>query len=80
MKRLELDFLMEWHGRPSRKPLVMRGARQVGKTWLVRKFAQSKNLQLLELNFEKNPDFATFFSSNELTEILLLWGPRLTKP
>ena len=79
MRRKGLDFLKEWFLRPSRKPLVMRGARQVGKTWLVRTFASSENLQLLELNLEKNPAFASLFSSNEPAEILLLVEVALKK-
>lgn len=79
MKRDAFEFLTEWYQRSSRKPLVMRGARQVGKTWLVRNFAESQNLQLIELNFEKNPEFASVFSSNDPSEILLLLGSSLKK-
>ena len=39
MERFALDALRAWKNRRGRKPLVMRGARQVGKTWLVRKRA-----------------------------------------
>lgn len=79
MKRTGFDFLKGWYEKPSRKPLVIRGARQVGKTWLVRHFAESQNLQLLELNFEKNPELATHFSSNNPSQILLLVGASLNK-
>lgn len=57
----------------------MRGARQVGKTWLVRNFAEIENLELVEINFEHRPDFATLFSSNEPSEILLLLEARFNK-
>ena len=40
MERFALDALRAWKNRRGRKPLVMRGARQVGKTWLVRKRAE----------------------------------------
>jgi len=43
----ELDA---WLKGPNRKPMVLRGARQVGKTWLVRDFAAWNNLKLIELN------------------------------
>lgn len=79
MKRLALDFLQEWYKKPSRKPLVIRGARQVGKTWLVRHFAEGQNLQLLELNFEKNPELAAHFFSNDPSQVLLLVGASLNK-
>lgn len=43
----------------------------MGKTWLVRHFAQLQNLQLIELNFEKKPELASFFDTNDPKEILL---------
>ena len=56
MNRLASSDLLEWLARPSRKPLVIRGARQVGKTWLVRDFAQRSGRRLVEINFERHPD------------------------
>lgn len=70
MKRDCHCFLLDWFESTYRKPLVLRGARQVGKTWLVRNFAELKKLELLELNFEKRPDFASLFSSNDPKEIV----------
>lgn len=53
MKRLcEID-LLEWYGSNDRKPLILRGARQVGKSTLVRNFAQNNGLELIEINLEK---------------------------
>lgn len=71
MERQRLQFLEEWLKSESRKPLVIRGARQVGKTWLVRKFAELQKKRILELNFEKNPTLASLFSSNEPRQTLL---------
>ena len=66
-----LGFLLrDWLTAKDRKPLIIRGARQVGKTWLVRRFAQQQNKQLIELNFEKKPSAAQLFSSNDPKEIL----------
>jgi len=70
MKRDRSTFLIEWLNTKERKPLVIRGARQVGKTWIIRELAQSQQRQLLELNFEKRPDIQTLFNSNNPTEIL----------
>jgi len=71
MKRRRSAFLIDWlHERP-RKPLVIRGARQVGKTWLIRDFARSQGLELIELNFEKRPELESLFASNDPKEILL---------
>lgn len=70
MKRDTSQFLIDWLNASSRKPLVIRGARQVGKTWIIRNLAQSTHKKLFELNFEKRPAFESLFSSNNPKEIL----------
>jgi predicted AAA+ superfamily ATPase len=70
MIRLAADALDQWLQHPHRKPIVLRGARQVGKTWLVRDLAKRHNLRLVELNFERLPEMADLFSSNNPSEIL----------
>ena len=70
MQRDITDFLINWLSSGDRKPLVIRGARQVGKTWLIRNLAEATKRQLIELNFEKRPDFASLFSSNDPQEIV----------
>lgn len=42
MERTALQQLIEWKGRADRKPLILNGARQVGKTWLLREFARTE--------------------------------------
>lgn len=71
MERACNGFLDDWFKAQDRKPLVIRGARQVGKTWLVRDFAKRHQLQLIELNFERKPQLAGLFASNEPKQILL---------
>jgi predicted AAA+ superfamily ATPase len=44
--------------------MVLMGARQVGKTWLVRDLAKRRRLKLIELNFERLPNLADLFSEN----------------
>lgn len=70
LKRTCIEFLKNWYSSDSRKPLVIRGARQVGKTWIVRYFAQSLKKTLIEINLEKHPKLASLFSSNEPSEIV----------
>lgn len=70
MQRDRSRFLIEWLNSNERKPLVIRGARQVGKTWIIRELARSQQRQLIELNFEKRPDIQTLFNSNNPIEIL----------
>jgi predicted AAA+ superfamily ATPase len=64
MKRKEEAYLWNWYQKQHRKPLIIRGARQVGKSTLVRLFCKSNNLQLVELNFEENHSLKKIFSSN----------------
>ena len=71
MKRDRTSFLGNWLHSNARKPLVIRGARQVGKTWLIRDLADSQARQLIELNFEKRPDLESLFSSNDPKEIVI---------
>ena len=57
--------LERWHGRARRKPLVVRGARQVGKTTLVRLFAERLFEGIAEVNFERDPQLASLFAPND---------------
>ncbi|MFA6036578.1 MAG: AAA family ATPase [Legionellales bacterium] len=72
MNRIALNSLQTWFQQDGRKPLVLRGARQVGKTYLVREFARVNGLELIELNFEKNPEYKSLFVSNDVKKIVLL--------
>lgn len=71
MNRYLIDKLKNWLTSPSRKPAVLRGARQVGKTWIVRELAKQTGKQLVELNFENQRGLAVHFESNNPTTILL---------
>ncbi len=71
MRRDRTSFLVNWLNSSTRKPLVIRGARQVGKTWLIRDLANLQQRKLIELNFEKRPDLESLFSSNDPKEILI---------
>ena len=68
--RSEGDLLLSWLNKDGRKPLILRGARQVGKSNLVRHLANISQRTCLELNFERNPEYADFFKSNNLKTIL----------
>ena len=71
MERDHTSFLQDWLHSDGRKPLIIRGARQVGKTWLIRDLAHREQRCLIEINFEKQPEFKSLFSSNNPNEILL---------
>lgn len=63
MKRDLIKELNGWKTDPLRKPLIMKGARQVGKSWLVREFGKSFE-SFVEINFEKDKDTKQFFEGN----------------
>lgn len=52
MEREAIAQLYEWKARPNRKPLIIRGARQVGKTWLMLEFARKAYKKYIYVNFE----------------------------
>ncbi len=70
MKRLIESELDAWITAPSRKPLVLRGARQVGKTWLIRHLASRQGKELIEFNFERDPSARRLFDVNDPKEII----------
>lgn len=72
IQRVEISQLLIWLNKPQRKPLVIRGARQVGKSSLVRLLALQSKRQCFELNFERYPEYADFFKSKNPKTILSL--------
>lgn len=54
MERTAISELYEWKKRPDRKPLIVRGARQVGKTWLILDFAGKAYNKYVYVNFEED--------------------------
>ena len=68
MDRKASANLLEWKNRPGRKPLIIRGARQVGKTTLVKEFARSYKYTIL-LNLERSSDLDFF---NQFTQVKVL--------
>lgn len=74
MDRFLTTHLKEWFHSTIRKPLVIRGARQVGKTWLVRYFSELMGQTLIEVNLEKQPQLISLFNSNDPRQILINLG------
>ena len=69
MERLAEQVLHRWLDRRRRKPLVLRGARQVGKTTLVRQFAAASGMGLCEVNLERNLYLDRVFKSLDVARI-----------
>lgn len=70
IKRQEINELDSWSTRPDRKPLLIRGARQVGKSTLVAQWAAASPLKLLALNFERNPELRQAFTAHDPAQIV----------
>ncbi len=61
MKRHLMHELIDWKNRPDRKPLLLQGARQVGKTWLVKEFGAEEFPDCIYINFERQSDLKAVF-------------------
>ncbi|OGT36698.1 MAG: AAA family ATPase [Gammaproteobacteria bacterium RIFCSPHIGHO2_12_FULL_38_14] len=70
MRRTADKTVQNWMSDSRRKPLVLRGARQTGKTWLARQLAKTTQKTLIELNFEEHPEYRSLFGTNEPAKIL----------
>ena len=64
MYRQKIEELLAWKNSPRRKPLIMRGARQVGKTWLLREFGRQYYQQCVYVNFENATELQVLFDQD----------------
>jgi len=71
MYRKKIEYLQEWCYRIDRKPLIIRGARQVGKSWLVREFGKEFR-NFIEINFDETPESESLFQTNNVNEVVQL--------
>lgn len=72
MKREAIKELYKWKEKPDRKPLIIHGARQVGKTWLMKEFASEAYSQYVYINFEDNEIAQNIFQKDFDVERILL--------
>jgi uncharacterized protein len=71
MKRALINNLIDWKNSPNRKPLILQGARQVGKTWLMKEFGKQEFKQVLYLNFESSERLKNIFVTDFNIERLI---------
>lgn len=71
MDRMAMAALMAWKARVGHKPLVIRGARQVGKTWLMKAFGAAAYEQVVYVNFDHNAQMKALFEGGVEVERLL---------
>lgn len=65
MERLVMQKLLAWKNSKYRKPLILNGVRQVGKTWLLKEFAKSNYKNIAYFNFDEHPEYKQFFESTK---------------
>lgn len=83
MKRFVLDELQKWKSSKRRKPLIVKGARQVGKTWALQEFGRSFPDGYAYFNFDKDAEYRQFFQSTKdvrriLQNLAMASGQKIT--
>ena len=71
LKRKIDSFLEEWKADPERLPLIVKGARQIGKTESIRFFAQKNYKNIIEINFVLNKEFCDIFDDGFKTDSII---------
>lgn len=72
MYRFAIEKLLKWKQSNRRKPLIIEGARQVGKTWLMKEFGRQAYEDTVYINFDSNSRMAELFDSDLDTERLIM--------
>ena len=72
MYRIAIEKLLKWKNKKNRKPLIIEGARQVGKTWLMQEFGRLHFKDTVYINFDSNSRMAELFASDLDTSRLIL--------
>ena len=72
MYRIAMEKLYRWKVSRRRKPLIIQGARQVGKTWLMKEFGRSAYRDMVYINFDSNSRMAELFASDLNTDRLIM--------
>ncbi len=71
MYRNAMSSLKKWKDKKNKKPLVIRGARQVGKTWLMKKFGETSYEQVVYISFDNNQQMKTLFEKDMRTQRII---------
>ena len=71
MKRNAIQDLINWKNDEERKPLVLKGARQVGKTWLMKEFGKNYYKSFVYFNFDEEDELKSIFEANKNPQRIL---------
>lgn len=82
MERFVLNKLLDWKNSPYRKPLILKGVRQVGKTWLLKEFGKRYYENTAYFNFDENEEYRQFFETTKdvnriLQNLMLVSGQKI---
>ena len=82
MKRLIMEQLVKWKKSPYRKPLILKGVRQVGKTWILKEFGMQYYESTAYFNFDENEEYRQFFETTKdvkriLQNLILASGQKI---
>ena len=82
MKRFIIENLLQWKNSPYRKPLILKGVRQVGKTWILKEFGKTCYENTAYFNFDENEDYKEFFETTKdvkriLQNLMLATGQKI---
>jgi len=83
MERLIIEDLLKWKNSRYRKPLILRGVRQVGKTWVLKEFGKRYYENVAYFNFDENEEYGQFFETTKdigriLQNLALAGGQKIT--
>ena len=82
MERFILNDLIKWKNSKYRKPLILKGVRQVGKTWILKEFGNRYYENIAYFNFDENPEYKQFFQTTKdisriLQNLMLISGYKI---
>ena len=75
MERFILKNLLDWKNSPYRKPLILKGVRQVGKTWLMKEFGQNYYESYVYFNFDEEDELKSIFEANKNPHRIIISSP-----
>ena len=70
MNRFFTEYLTDWKNRTHKKPMIVRGARQVGKTYTIEEFGNKYFTEVIKINFEETPELKQFFITNDVEQTI----------
>ncbi len=82
MERFIMKKLLEWKASPYRKPLILKGVRQVGKTWILKEFGRRYYENTAYFNFDENEEYKQFFETTKdvgriLQNLMIVSGQKI---